>query len=111
MGFEQTTFVRICNNIARVTNVIILQEFIKPCISSYTYSIIKGRMLSVSRYIFVVVLHILLIQHFTLLQEAAKKADTALSSPPTKIEPAASIVGVQKPVKPIAGYTNSCFTV
>ena len=65
----------------------------------------------VNKNIFVVVLHVILISHFTLLQEAAKKADAAPSSPPGEIESAASMVDVQKPVKPTAGYTNSCFAV
>ena len=58
-----------------------------------------------------VVLYLILISHFTLLQEAAKKADAAPSSPPGEIESAASKVDIHKPVKPIAGYTNSCFAV
>ena len=52
---------------------------------------------------------LILISHFTLLQEAAKKAGTASSSSPGEIESAASKADVQKPVKPIAGYTTLQF--
>ena len=65
----------------------------------------------VNKNIFKVVFLLLLISHFTLLQEAAKKADTAPSSPRGEIESAASMADIQKPLKPIAGYTNSCFAV
>ena len=58
-----------------------------------------------------VVLFLLPLSHFTLLLEAAKKADAAMSSPPAEKEAAASITGIQKPVKSIAGYTISDLAV